>query len=147
MELRSTAFDDRAPVPERHARGGGNVSPPLDWSRPPPGTRALALLCEDPDAPGGTFLHWLVTDIDPTSAGTAAGELPDGGSAHPNGFGDRGWDGPQPPPGDPAHRYEFRLYALPADVTLPDDVSAAEARRVLDARGLASGTLTGTYQR
>ncbi|WP_338058190.1 YbhB/YbcL family Raf kinase inhibitor-like protein [Streptomyces avicenniae] len=147
MELRSTAFEDREPVPARYARDGENVSPPLDWSRPPPGTRSMALLCEDPDAPSGTFLHWLVTDIDPTSPGVGAGELPDGGKAHPNGFGDRRWDGPEPPQGEPAHRYLFRLYALPEGVSLPEKVTVADARRVLDTEGLATGTLTGLYQR
>ncbi|MFR9724500.1 YbhB/YbcL family Raf kinase inhibitor-like protein [Streptomyces sp. MS19] len=147
MELRSTAFEDRAPVPGRHARDGENVSPPLDWSRPPPGTRSMALLCEDPDAPSGAFLHWLVTGIDPTSPGVGPGELPDGGEEHTNGFGEPGWGGPEPPPGDPAHRYRFRLYALPGGVSLPEQVSAGDARRILDAEGLATGTLTGLYQR
>ncbi|MDT0308987.1 YbhB/YbcL family Raf kinase inhibitor-like protein [Streptomyces sp. DSM 44917] len=147
IELRSTAFNDEAPIPGRYAREGENVSPPLTWSSPPPGTEELVLMCEDPDAPSGTFLHWLVTGIDPSSRGVDAGALPAGGTPHTNGFGDRGWDGPRPPAGDPAHRYFFRLYALPEPVGLPERASAAEVHRAVDRHGLASGTLVGLHQR
>ncbi|WP_059009742.1 YbhB/YbcL family Raf kinase inhibitor-like protein [Streptomyces specialis] len=147
IELRSTAFNDQTPIPDRYTKDGENLSPPLDWSRPPPGTRELALLCEDPDAPSGTFLHWLVTGIDPASGGVAVGEPPRGGTPHTNGFGDRGWDGPRPPVGDRAHRYFFRLYALPEHVELPEHATAADAHRMLDGRSLAGGTLRGLYQR
>ncbi|MGK5531600.1 YbhB/YbcL family Raf kinase inhibitor-like protein [Streptomyces sp. URMC 129] len=147
IRLRSTAFTDQAPIPDRYAKDGENVSPPLNWSRPPPGTEELVLLCEDPDAPSGTFLHWLVTGIDPETEGVADGAPPPGGTPHTNGFGDRGWDGPRPPVGDPAHRYFFRLYALPEHVELPERASAADVHRSLDRRSLASGTLVGLHQR
>ncbi|WP_326597810.1 YbhB/YbcL family Raf kinase inhibitor-like protein [Streptomyces sp. NBC_01803] len=147
INLRSSAFNDQAPIPDRYAKDGGNLSPPLDWSRPPPGTEELVLLCEDPDAPSGTFVHWLVTGIDPVGGGVRGGELPQGGIPHTNGFGGRGWDGPRPPVGDPAHRYFFRLYALPEHVELPERASAAEVHRRLDGRSLASGTLLGLHQR
>ncbi|WP_243744976.1 YbhB/YbcL family Raf kinase inhibitor-like protein [Streptomyces hainanensis] len=147
LDLSSPAFEDRTPIPPRFTAGGGNVSPPLSWTRPPPGTQELALLCEDPDAPSGTFVHWLVTGIDAGSRGVAEGDLPPGGRAHANTMGDHGWDGPSPPVGDAAHRYRFRLYAMPFHVPLPDHASAVEVHRALDDERLAESTLTGLYQR
>jgi Raf kinase inhibitor-like YbhB/YbcL family protein len=147
IELRSEAFNDHAPIPRRYTKDGEDVSPPLSWSAPPDGTQELMLMCEDPDAPSGTFLHWLVTGIDPARRGVAAGELPAGGDPHTNGFGDRGWGGPLPPPGDESHRYFFRLYALPEPVTLADQATADDVHRTVDRRQLASGNIVGLYQR
>ncbi len=147
IELKSPAFDDHAPLPRTYARDGDNVSPPLTWSGVPDGTAELVLLCEDPDAPGGTFLHWLVTGIDPASRGVEAGRTPPGGTAHVNDFGNRGWDGSQPPPGDRPHRYFFRLYALPEKVLLPQKATASDVHAELDGRQLADGTIVATYQR
>ncbi|MER6524019.1 YbhB/YbcL family Raf kinase inhibitor-like protein [Streptomyces sp. NPDC001508] len=147
IELRSAAFSDHTMIPRRHAHDADNVSPPLTWSGVPDDTAELALLCEDPDAPSGTFVHWLVTGIDPRVGGLDAGETPQGGQAHRNGFGERGWGGPQPPVGDDAHRYFFRLYALPAPVSLPDRATADDAHSVLDRQQLASGTIVALYQR
>lgn len=76
IELRSAAFNDHAYIPDRFAKLGENVSPPLSWSGVPDGTAELLLLCEDPDAPTGTFLHWLVTGVDPGSTGAESGETP-----------------------------------------------------------------------
>jgi Raf kinase inhibitor-like YbhB/YbcL family protein len=109
MDLRSPDFDDYAPIPQRHARGGENLSPALDWSAPPPGTAELALLVEDPDAPRGTFVHWVVADVDPSRAGLGRGEFPAGAVQGRNGFGVARYDGPQPPAGDPPHRYVFEV--------------------------------------
>ncbi|MFI9345309.1 YbhB/YbcL family Raf kinase inhibitor-like protein [Streptomyces sp. NPDC052773] len=147
IELKSSAFDDHAVIPRRHAKDGDNISAPLTWSGVPEDAAELALVCEDPDAPSGTFLHWLVTGIDPDSDGLPAGGTGPGGHPHRNGYGERGWGGPKPPAGDPAHRYFFRLYALPAPVSLPDDATADDVHRVLDREQLASGTLVGLYQR
>lgn len=147
IELLSAAFSDHTVIPRRYAKDGDNVSPPLTWSDIPDGTAELVLLCEDPDAPSGNFLHWLVTGIDPGSAGTEAGQTPLGGSPHTNGYRERGWGGPQPPTGDPAHRYFFHLYALPEPVSIPDGASADQVHDIVDNRQLASGTLVGLYQR
>jgi Raf kinase inhibitor-like YbhB/YbcL family protein len=147
IELRSSAFSDHDLIPRRYAKDGGNISPPLAWSGVPASARELVLVCEDPDAPSGTFLHWLLTGIDPHSDGVAAGQVPPGAHAEVNGFGDRGWDGPQPPVGDPPHRYFFRLYAVTGPPPLPAEPSAADVRRALAGREQASGTLVGLYQR
>jgi Raf kinase inhibitor-like YbhB/YbcL family protein len=147
IDLKSAAFTDHAFIPDRFAKRGGNVSPPLTWSQVPDGSTELVLLCEDPDAPTGTFLHWLVTGIDPSSPGVDAGEPPAGGTARPNGFGDRGWGGPHPPAGDEAHRYFFHLYAVSEPPELPGDATPEDVHRATERGRLASGTLVGRYQR
>ncbi|WP_138896856.1 YbhB/YbcL family Raf kinase inhibitor-like protein [Streptomyces chryseus] len=147
IELRSSAFDDGAFIPRRYAKEGDDVSPDLSWSGVPQGTAELLLLCEDPDAPSGTFVHWIVTGIDPASGGVAEGRTPEGGQPLMNGFGESGWGGPLPPPGDDAHRYVFRVYALPEPVELADEVGAEDVHAAVDGRQLAEGTLVGRYRR
>ncbi|HZU80533.1 MAG TPA: YbhB/YbcL family Raf kinase inhibitor-like protein [Acidimicrobiales bacterium] len=148
VTLRSPAFSSDAPIPPRYTKVGDNVSPALEWDELPAGTAEVALVCEDPDAPGGTFLHWLVTGIDPDVTAVPEGAEPPGGTAWQNGFGDRGYDGPLPPVGDDPHRYFFRLFALaePLDTGDGDDPSAV--RHALDRTPhLVTGTLVGTFER
>ncbi|MGP4042996.1 YbhB/YbcL family Raf kinase inhibitor-like protein [Streptomyces sp. 2A115] len=147
IELRSSAFNDHAPVPRWYAFEGENESPPLTWSGVPDGAAELLLLCEDPDAPSGTFVHWVVVGIDPRSEGAETGQVPPGGTELVNGFGDRGWGGPHPPPGDEDHRYFFRLYALTEPCVLPDTPTADQIHEAVEKRELASGTLVGVYHR
>jgi Raf kinase inhibitor-like YbhB/YbcL family protein len=147
IELRSPAFSDHDLIPGRHAHDRDNISPALQWSGVPDGTTELVLLCEDPDAPSGTFLHWLITGIDPAATGIGEGQVPRGGQEWINGFGERGWGGPQPPVGDQAHRYFFRLYALPRPVRLPAHLDVDGVHRAVDDAALASGATVGLYQR
>jgi Raf kinase inhibitor-like YbhB/YbcL family protein len=147
IELRSSTFDDHAFIPERHSRDGSNVSPALEWIGVPDSAAELVLMCEDPDAPRGSFLHWLVTGIDPRIPGVAEGGTPTDGREWPNGFGDRGWGGPAPPAGDDAHRYVFRLFALSAPLELPDDPSVDEVHAAAAGSTIGRGTLVGLYQR
>lgn len=105
------------------------------------------LLCEDPDAPSGPFLHWLVTGIDPHAGGVPEHRIPAAGREWHNGFGEIGWGGPAPPPGDEPHRYFFRLYALFEPADLPDDPTVEDAYRAADASMLERGTLVGLFQR
>ncbi len=147
IELRSPDFSDGEPIPYRHSRDGENVSPSLEWVGIPVEAAELLLLCEDPDAPRGTFLHWLVTDIDPHSAGVAERKVPQGGRPWPNDFGDTGWGGPAPPHGDNPHRYVFRLYALSEHLELGESPSAEDVRRAADPIAVGVGTLVGTFQR
>lgn len=147
IELRSPAFSDHDTIPRRYAREAENASPPLVWSGVPDDAAELALVCEDPDAPSGTFVHWLVTGIDPHTRGVDEGVVPAGGKEHPNGFGESRWDGPQPPVGDPVHRYFFRLYALREPVGPAADGDASSVRAAIEDRQLASGTVVGVYQR
>lgn len=147
IKLTSPAFADHAEIPRRYTGEGENISPPLTWTAAPEGTAELLLLCEDPDAPRGSFLHWLVTGIDPWTGGVEEGQTPHGGRSWPNGFGDTGWGGPMPPPGHGSHRYFFRLYALAQPVRLHDRPTVDAVHGAVRDMELASGTLVGTYQR
>src|SRR5918996_4014924 len=118
FSIRSSAFADGDQMPQKHSCEGDNVSPSLEWSNLPPETRSLALIVDDPDAPSGTFVHWLAWGLDPGDSGLGEGEAaPAEGT---NGFGDRGYGGPCPPPGHGPHRYFHRLYALDEKLDLPD---------------------------
>lgn len=147
VDLRSPAFSDNALMPARCSRDGGDVSPTLEWSAVPEGTVELALLCDDLDSPGGSFLHWLVTGIDPVVRSVDEGAEPPGATSWPNDFGDTGYGGPQPPVGDGAHRYRFRLFALGSPLDLAPDATVEEVRRRLDDKHLATGTLIGLFER
>jgi hypothetical protein len=146
MDLRSPDFTDQAPIPDRYARTGQNVSPALTWSPPPEGTAELALLVEDPDAPRGTFVHWVVAGIPPSQTRIDAGDLPPGAVQGRNDFGKARYDGPQPPSGDPPHRYVFHLFAADAPLGVRNGAPAETVRAALRGHQLASGTLVGTYQ-
>jgi Raf kinase inhibitor-like YbhB/YbcL family protein len=147
IDIGSDAFNDHAFLARRHAYEGANVSPPLEWSGVPDDASELVLLCEDPDAPSGTFVHWIVVGIDPHSGGVGAGQSPPRGTELVNGYGERGWGGPHPPPGDDAHHYMFRLYALAAPCVLPDAPRAEQVHEAVGKAEMASGTLVGLYQR
>lgn len=147
VELRSPAFTDHDLMPDRFAHERDNVSPPLEWHDVPEGTTELALLCEDPDAPNGPFVHWLVTHIAPDSAGVAENSVPPSGSAHRNSYGEQGWGGPHPPVGDEPHRYFFRLYAFDHAPEIPEDVRPQDLHATLSREARATGTLVGLFGR
>jgi Raf kinase inhibitor-like YbhB/YbcL family protein len=147
IEMRSTAFKDQDRMPERLARSAGNISPPLEWSKAPEGSRELVLLVEDPEGGRVPFVHWLVTGIDPLSTGVAEGSIPSAGREWPNSFGDVGWGGPQPPVGDDPHRYLFRLFAVAEPLPLPDMPTASQVLQAAQDRELASGVIVGTFAR
>lgn len=147
ITVTSPSFEDGGTIPARHSKLQGNVSPELMWSGVPDDAAELLLLVEDPDAPSGTWLHWLVTGIDPSAGHVAEAAAPTGGSAWRNDFDENGYGGPQPPEGDKAHRYFFRLYALSGPVELPEQPSADDARSAAEKLALAEGVLLGTFQR
>jgi Raf kinase inhibitor-like YbhB/YbcL family protein len=147
IALRSSAFADHGLMPDRFAYERDNVSPPLEWDGVPEGTTELTLVCEDPDAPNGPFVHWVVTHIAPDSGGTAENATPPSGSASRNGFGEPGWGGPRPPVGDPPHRYVFHLYALDHTPTIREDLPPQDLHRTLSAEAKATGTLVGLFAR
>lgn len=147
IQLTSPAFDDGGTIPERHVRLGGNVSPPLAWSGVPAGTIELALLVQDPDAPSGTFTHWVVARLAPDLEALEEGQLPDGAVEGSNDFGEEGYGGPQPPPGDPPHRYIFTLLALGEESGLAGGASAQDLHDAVQGKELAQGRLVGRYGR
>lgn len=143
--LSSDAFAEGAAIPSRHSCDGENTSPPLDWSDVPEGTRSLALVVDDPDAPVGTFTHWLAWGIDPASTGLAEGQsAPAEGR---NDFGVGRWSGPCPPPGHGRHRYFFRLHALDAELDLKPGVSKDDLEAALEGHVLGVAELVGGYER
>ncbi|HVM53579.1 MAG TPA: YbhB/YbcL family Raf kinase inhibitor-like protein [Acidimicrobiales bacterium] len=147
IELRSPAFSDQTRIPVRYSRLGDNVSPPLEWGDVPEATAELALLCEDPDAPSGTFLHWLVTGLPPHVRSLREGVTPPDATSWANDFGEPAYGGPQPPVGDDAHRYFFRLFALGSPLDIPPDARVDSVRRRLREEALATGTLVGLFAR
>jgi Raf kinase inhibitor-like YbhB/YbcL family protein len=143
--LHSSAFDHGGPIQRRHSREGEDLSPPLSWSAVPQGTRSLALLVDDPDAPAGTFRHWLGWRLGPGAEGL--GEREAAPVEGRNDFGTSGYRGPCPPPRHGRHRYSFRLYALDSDPDLPPGAGKRELERALDGHTQAVAELIGTYER
>jgi len=143
--LESSAFENAQAIPSRHSCEGEDVSPPLRWMNVPEGTRSLALVVDDPDAPGGVFTHWLGWGVDPAAGGLGEGEsAPDEGR---NDFGTTGYRGPCPPPGHGRHRYVFRLYALDAELELGAGAAKAELEQAIEGHVLTTAELVGTYER
>ncbi|MDQ4108144.1 MAG: YbhB/YbcL family Raf kinase inhibitor-like protein [Actinomycetota bacterium] len=130
VEIASPAFSEGDTVPIQFTCDGDNLSPPLSWSGVPEDAEELRISLKDPDAPSGSFTHWLVSGVDPSSSNVGQGTVPAGGSEEMNSFGETGYGGPCPPPGDDPHRYVFLVEALGAT----GDV-------------LASAELTTTYGR
>ena len=151
LALTSTAFQEGGTIPQQYTCDGEDISPPLAWSAPPAGTKSLALVCDDPDAPGRTWVHWVVYDLPPSVTLLAEGLPPDeqlagGGTQGTTDFGRIGYGGPCPPQG-PAHRYFFKLYALDADLGLPAGATKKELLKAMEGHVLAEGQLVGRYQR
>ena len=142
---KSTAFGNTQAIPSRHTCDGEDVSPPLRWTNPPEGTRSLALVVEDPDAPAGVFTHWIAWGIDSGTDGLGQGEAaPREGR---NDFGTTGYRGPCPPPRHGRHRYLFRLYALDVDLDLRSGAGKADLERAIEGHVLMAADLVGTYER
>jgi hypothetical protein len=151
MQLTSTAFIEGAAIPAKYTCDAKNVSPPLKWSGVPAGTKSLVLIVDDPDAPSGTWVHWVLYDLAPTVS-----ELPEdlaksqfvagGAKQGLNDFKHLGYGGPCPPRGKP-HRYFFKLYALDAALELKPGLTKKDIASAMDKHILAQGQLMGTYQR
>jgi Raf kinase inhibitor-like YbhB/YbcL family protein len=151
IQLSSAAFTHGSTIPRDHTCEGANLSPELAWSGVPLERRSLALICDDPDAPKGTWVHWVLYNLPGETVELSRGvpglpELPSGARQGRNDSGEIGYSGPCPPPGKP-HRYYFRLYALDIMLTLPHGVSRAELERAMTDHILGQGTLMGVYQR
>jgi Raf kinase inhibitor-like YbhB/YbcL family protein len=147
MQLTSPAFVDGGAIPVRFTCNGSGVSPPLDWRGAPDGAKSLAVLVDDPDAPGGTFVHWTVWDLAPKVRGLLAGAVPAGAREGENSAGDTGYTGPCPPKGDPAHHYRFSVYALRRPLALDQGAAAQDVRDAIAQQALARGRLTGGFGR
>ncbi|HEX5044357.1 MAG TPA: YbhB/YbcL family Raf kinase inhibitor-like protein [Candidatus Polarisedimenticolaceae bacterium] len=146
MVLHSEAFAPGAEIPSTYTCDGSDTAPPLSWSAIPAGARSLVLIVDDPDAPGGTWVHWIVYNLPPAAKNLApGGALPKGALQGRNGWRKTAYGGPCPPSG--RHRYSHRLYAL--DTVLPDlqGPSKATLEQAMEGHVLAQAELIGTYQR
>src|SRR4051794_32845069 len=147
LKLTSPAFQDGAAIPRRFSCDGDNTSPSLLWTNPPSRTRSLALTVEDPDAPGGTFVHWTVYGIPSDATQAPQGSAPPQARQGENSFGKRGYDGPCPPKGDKAHRYVFTLYALKTTPALRAGARPSQVLAAIAKAAIARGRLTGVFKR
>jgi Raf kinase inhibitor-like YbhB/YbcL family protein len=150
ITLTSPVFEQGGRIPYVYTCEGDDKSPPLQWSGAPRETRSYALICEDPDAPRGTYIHWVLYNLPKETVELAPAvatlpELPSGARHGRNTAGDMAYAGPCPPPGNP-HRYFFRLYALDTLLNLPPGATRAELEKAMDQHILAQGSIMGTYQ-
>lgn len=151
LTITSPAFEDGKRIPVKFTCQGDDVSPPLKWSAAEVGAKSYALICDDPDAPGGTWVHWVIYNIPASARGLgehvpSKDMLPDGSLQGVNDFKRVGYGGPCPPPGRP-HRYSFRLYALDMVLSLKPRASKAELLRAMESHVLAEAQHMGTFQR
>jgi len=146
ITVSSPAFADGGIIPRRYTCDGENVSPPLDFSGVPGDTAELVVLVEDPDAPHGSFVHWVVWGLDHHTTALGAGDLPSEAAQGRNGFGKNGYGGPCPPKGKP-HHYVFSVFATDVKLTLSPGASADDVKRALAGHTAGSGTLVGRYGR
>jgi hypothetical protein len=150
MRVTSTAFKEGGMIPKIYTCDGPNVSPPISWDSVPEGAKSLALICDDPDAPMGIWVHWVIFNIPP-----GGGELPEnvphervlpnGAKQGINDFHTIGYGGPCPPGG--THRYYFRLYALDKEIELEAGATKADLLKAMEGHILAKGELMGRYRR
>lgn len=150
ITLSSTSLHD-GKVPKEFTCDGSDTSPPLSWTAPPSGTRSLVLTVTDPDAPGGTFTHWVLFNVPASTIGLPAGipkqgQLTDGSRQGQNDFGKPGYGGPCPPHGS-THRYFFDLFALDKDLDLPSGATRAQVEDAIGTHVLARSKLVARYGR
>lgn len=145
LTLTSPAFEDGQPIPPRFTADGADVSPPLEVSGIPEGTASLALIMDDPDAPMGTWVHWVVWNIPSGTRRIEEGRLPAGAVQGRNSWGRNAYGGPAPPSG--THRYFFKLYALDCELDLSPGADKAALLAAMEGHVLAQAELMGTYSR
>jgi Raf kinase inhibitor-like YbhB/YbcL family protein len=151
ISITSTSFVNGGSIPARFTCDGENLSPELSWSQPPAGTEGFALISDDPDAPGGIWVHWVLFNIPKDSRGLDEGVskkevLADGSVQGMTDFRRTGYGGPCPPPGRP-HRYYFKIYALDAKLNLTASANKEDVEAAMEGHILANGELIGLYRR
>ncbi len=151
MELASAAFQDGGTLPADYTCDGQNTSPPLEWDWGPTGTRSFALIVDDTDAPGGAFTHWIFFDIPSHIVGLEAAvldtaEFDNGARQGENDFGDIGYGGPCPPPGE-SHHYRFTIYALDTTLGLEAGATITQLLDAMQGHVLAQSEITAIYER
>lgn len=155
LTFTSYPFEPGDSIPTEYTCEGADVSPPLAWGHVPGDAESLTLIVDDPDAPGQTFTHWVLFNLPPGETQLARdldldrhlGETEPSPVEGANDFGDTGYGGPCPPPGDGPHRYFFRLYALDTTLELGPGASKAQVTDAMDGHVLDETELLGTYER
>ena len=151
FQIASTTFSSGGTIPKKYTCDGPDLSPPLSWQEPPAGTQSFALIADDPDAPAGTWVHWVLYNAPTTAKELPEGvtkeeQLPDGTLQGRNDFRKIGYGGPCPPPGKP-HRYFFKLYALDTKLNLKAGANKADVERAMKGHILGETELIGRYGR
>jgi Raf kinase inhibitor-like YbhB/YbcL family protein len=151
LGLVSTDFSSGANIPKPLTCDGGDLSPALQWNAPPAGTQSFALIADDPDAPIGTFVHWVIFDLPPDLRALPQNypktqQSPDGSLQGKNDFDNLGYGGPCPP-GGKVHRYFFKLYALDTKLNLKPGATKKDVERATQGHILARGEYMGRYSR
>lgn len=143
MTITSTAFQNKEYIPEIYTCEGENINPPLTFSEVPTEAKNLILIVDDPDAPGGTFAHWLLYDMSPATMQILQNAVPETGKQGTNDFGKIGYSGPCPPSG--VHSYFFTLYALTESHAMPNGATRSDINKVLEGSILEMAELIGLY--
>ncbi|MCZ7399454.1 MAG: YbhB/YbcL family Raf kinase inhibitor-like protein [Candidatus Methanoperedens sp.] len=151
ISISSEAFKENGTIPDEYTCEGKDISPPLSWEGLPAGTKSIALIADDPDAPGRAFVHWVIYNIPGSTQKLAKGipkkeKLDDGSLQGMTDFGRAGYGGPCPPPGKP-HRYFFKIYAIDKILDLPSGASREDVEAAMKGHILAKGELIGKYAR
>ncbi len=151
LTVKTPAFDPGQSIPKRYTGEGEDVSPKLEWSEVPSGTKSVTVICEDPDAPGGMWVHWVLFNLPADTKGLNEAwpkdrELKNGARHGNNDWKQPGYRGPMPPPGKP-HRYFFKVYAVDARLDLPVGASRQQVLDAMKGHILAQGEVMGTYRR
>ena len=150
IEIKSSAFEEGGMIPKKYTCDGADVSPPLSWASAPEGTKTIALICDDPDAPMGTWVHWVLFNL-PADVKELPENVPseknldNGAMQGVNDFGNIGYGGPCPPGG--THRYYFKLYALDTQINLQAGATKRDLLKAMEGHTLAEGQLMGKYRR
>lgn len=148
LKITSSAFEEMGKIPRRYGGDGENQSPPLEWGGAPPGTKQLALICHDPDAPlAHGFTHWVVYGIPPSTESLPEGESPTAFVGGLNDAGALGYTGPYPPAGHGAHHYNFSLYALDVQGGFKSGLTGSQLLDAMKGHVLEQARLVGTYER
>jgi len=150
FKLTSTSFKEGQPIPRQHTCDGVNISPALEWGGAPRAAKTFAIICDDPDAPSGTWVHWVLYNLPADRIGLvenvpATEKVPGDGLQGKNDFQKIGYGGPCPPSG--THHYFFKLYALDGELSLKAGATKAELLKAMEGHTLAQTQLMGTYRR
>ncbi len=150
MEIKSTAFKEGELIPGKYTCDNIDISPPLEWSQVPSGLKSFALICDDPDAPMGTYVHWVLFNL-PENTRALSENVPkvevlnNGAKQGKNDFGKTGYGGPCPPGG--THRYYFKIYALDKELDSQPGITKRELLKAMEGHILAEAQLMGRYRR